>query len=67
MCLGSNELEYEDERVRAIAIGRDEGWSDSAIKMLQAIETTYVLIVVDDFFLRRNVVTEDVLECLEAL
>lgn len=67
VCLGSNHMKYDDVRVRTIAVGQDEGWSDGAIKMLQSVKTPYVLIILDDFFIRSQVVTENVLDCLEAL
>ena len=67
VCLGSNELVFADERIQTIAVGADPGWSAGARRMLGQIPTPYVLIMLDDFFLRRPVSTSRILALLETL
>lgn len=65
--LGSNEKTFSHTRVQPILVGPDRSWSDSVRKMLQAIDTPYVLMILEDFFLRRHIDTERILSCLDAL
>jgi hypothetical protein len=61
VCLGSNEAVFSYSRVENIRVGRDWGWSDGLRQMLQALDATYVLLFLEDFFLRRRVDTSWVL------
>ncbi len=49
--LFSNEVAYEDSRVKTILSGPDKDWSSSVKSCLEQIEEEYVLILFDDVFL----------------
>jgi len=65
--LGSNLLVYDDPRVKTIAIGEDNNWSHGLLKILELIDTPYIILMLEDFFFRRPVNTNDVLRCIKAL
>ena len=65
--LGSNEQVFEHPRVTNIRIGPDKDWTSSTRKMLESLDTEYVLILLDDFFIRETVDTNRVLSFLNAL
>jgi hypothetical protein len=65
--LGAEEKGWENPNVRILnaeAGGRDQ-WSRQLIHYLQQLPCPYVLMMLDDFFLRSAVATSDVLHCLE--
>lgn len=51
----SNFKQYDDQRVRTIAVGDDISWSDNLIKALQQIDKKYIVLLMDD-----HIVTEPV-------
>ncbi len=65
--LGANERSYNDPRINMIHVGDDSNWSTGLIKMLNRIETDYVLITLEDFFLRTPVNTDNVRKALDFL
>ena len=65
--LGSNEQVFEHPRVTNIRIGPDKDWTSSTRKMLESLDTEYVLILLDDFFIRETVDTNRVLYFLDTL
>lgn len=64
--LGANNLRYADDRVKTIRVGNDQGWSDGLLKMLEVIDTRYVILMLDDFFLRSVVNGNQILQCIRA-
>lgn len=59
--LGTNHQIYKDNRVETIAIGPDVDWSSNLITILRSIESPFVIISLEDFFLRKNV-REDLID-----
>ncbi len=64
--LGSNDKVWSDRRVRPICVGADTTWAANVRAMLQAIETPYVLPLLEDFFLTDPVLTGDLAGALNA-
>lgn len=65
--LGSNHLSLERESVTTITIGTDRSWSSNVVKMLDRVEemytgADYVLLFLEDFFLKETVNTARILE-----
>lgn len=58
--LGSETKVMAHERVTTLLSGDEHSWSNCMLKYLEQIETTYVLIFLEDFFLREDVATEKV-------
>jgi hypothetical protein len=65
--LGANKQEFSAQNVRVLHSGDEKNWSTQAIRQLSQLETPYILMMLDDFFLRAPVATESVLECLDFL
>ncbi len=53
--LGSETKEFHDNRVNSLTIGEETQWGDLTIKNLEKIQSPYILLMLDDFFLERNV------------
>ena len=49
--LGSNALTYDDPRVRTLRVGPDVTWASSLRAMLERVESDYVILMLEDFFL----------------
>ncbi|MBI5512674.1 MAG: hypothetical protein HY909_02845 [Deltaproteobacteria bacterium] len=64
---GSNHVPCEEPGVTPLLVGDDRDWSSSTRKMLQAIPEDYVLILLEDFFLQREVPTALLTELLGTL
>lgn len=67
VCLGSNQETYPDPRVTTIMAGHGNNWTNRVREQLRNIETPYVLMILEDFFLRAPVPTADVLASLKFL
>jgi len=65
--LGSSKLEFLHPKVKMIHAGNERNWSKQVREQVEAIKTPYVLLSLEDFFLRRPVPTDRVRSCLEAL
>jgi hypothetical protein len=65
--LGSNFLEIKDTRVKIISVGEDESWSTNLLKMLNSIRTPYIILLLEDFFLRNPIDNQKIFQCFEAL
>ena len=65
--LGTNRETFAHPRVTILHNERDTDWSNQVRAELAALGTPYVLLMLEDFFLRRPVNTQDILACLEAL
>ena len=53
--LGSNHRQFEDQRVVTIPIGDDLNWAEGVRRMLECIDSKYILIFLEDFLLRKPV------------
>lgn len=65
--LGSNFLKYKDSRVKTITIGEDKSWSQGLLDMVSRIDTPFIILMLEDFFLREPVNINDIFMCVEAL
>lgn len=55
---------YSDKRVRALALGEDQGWANNMKMVLDRIPEKYFLYFLEDVFLTKTVDTERVLSLL---
>jgi hypothetical protein len=53
--LGSNHRDSPEPSVETIKIGGDASWADSAHRVVGAVDTPYVLLLLEDFLLRSQV------------
>lgn len=65
--LGTNQKEYRDASVLTLHAGRDESWSKNLRFFLNRLDSDYVLFLLEDFFLLKQVSTVLVSEQLSAL
>jgi hypothetical protein len=65
--LGTNSLSYADSRITMIHIGEDRSWCDNLQVMLARIETPYVLVMLDDYFILETVDNQRIVETLGAV
>jgi hypothetical protein len=65
--LGSNQQTFEHPRVTTIYAGHGHNWTNRVREQLATLDTSYVLLMLEDFFLRRPVNTVQVVSCFEAL
>ncbi len=65
--LGTNSAEYQDERVSSLNVGPDESWSKNLRYFLNQMDSKYVLLLLEDFFLTKRVATDAVVEHLKIL
>jgi hypothetical protein len=65
--LGTNSGSYADSRVRMIQVGPDLSWGDTALTMLAAIPTPYVLWFLDDFLIHAPISTSRVAGLFEEM
>ncbi len=65
--LGTNYATHSDERVKSLTAGEDQSWSKNLRYFLEHIDTRYVLVLLEDFFLNRTVVTARIIEHLKSL
>jgi hypothetical protein len=65
--LGTNQEQFHHPRVRILETGADGNWTRMVRTELSALQTPYVLLSLEDFFLQSPVDTVDVLHCLTAI
>ena len=65
--LGSNQKHFNHPNVHTVMVGPDMNWAHSAQKMVEAIDSEYVLIFLEDFFLTRPVDSQQVATLFRAL
>lgn len=53
--LGSNFVAFDDPRVRPLLVGKDVTWASSLRAMLDRIQSEYVILMLEDFFLMETV------------
>jgi len=63
--LGTGQLGCDDPSVTVLRSDGGRDWSRCALDYLEPLPHAHVLIMLDDFFLRRAVSTADVLHCLK--
>jgi hypothetical protein len=63
--LQTNHKSYPDERVTSIQVGDDENWSDSARTFLSQVDASYVLAVMEDYFLLEMIDTNRIQKLVE--
>jgi hypothetical protein len=64
--LGSDRLAYDDPRVGMIFSDRGRNWTNQVRDYVERIEAEYVILLLEDFFIRRSIDTAEVLWCVEA-
>lgn len=65
--LGANFEVYESRGVETLRAGEDKSWCENLHVFLDQISATYVLLLLEDFFLRHPVSTEAVFDCFQAM
>jgi hypothetical protein len=63
--LGAEELEFRHPDVVTLLAGRGKDWSRGVIFYLEQLKTPYVLLMLEDFFLRSPVSNSEIKSCLE--
>lgn len=58
--LGSNKEAFEHPKVENILVGPDKDWTSGVRKMVETLDSEYVLIMLEDFFIRKPVDTKRV-------
>ncbi len=62
--LGTNKIKLNDPKVVSLSIGEDANWADSAQKIVEKIPTDYFLVLLEDFFIRKTIMTNEITNCL---
>ena len=62
--LGANALTFSNPNVTSLHSDKGLVWTDRLQDYLATIETTYVLMILEDFFLKHRVITDDVIAAL---
>ncbi len=63
----SNNQVFHDSRVNGICVGNDKNWSHGLVKALEEINTTYVVLMLEDFFLQQPVDNNRIQECVKSI
>lgn len=58
--LVNNEKEFEYKKVRVIHTGAEVHWFHRTIKSLESIEDEYILFLLEDYFLSKNIMKRDI-------
>lgn len=62
---GTNEIGFVDGRVTAITSAQGLVWSNRLLDYLYRVQSKYILLLLEDFILRRNVNSESVLSAVQ--
>lgn len=65
--LGSNQIRYPDPRITPVLTENDRSWAESTRKMIMQMESDYILLLLEDFLLRKPVNSQDIELCFQAL
>jgi hypothetical protein len=65
--LGANELAYPDEKIITMTSNVGSNWSRSMIDYLSRLRSEYVILILEDFFIRRKVNSASIINCLDQL
>ncbi|MDQ3110741.1 MAG: hypothetical protein M3R17_12680 [Bacteroidota bacterium] len=63
--LGINEIPFETENVKIIRSGKAKDWSADTRKILEQIPETFVIVLLEDYFLQRPVDNDWLQKCLD--
>jgi hypothetical protein len=63
--LGAGQSSVAPSNIHVLRSSAERDWSQCTLDYLYAMDQPYVLIMLDDFFLRRPVPTSDILQCFE--
>lgn len=63
----SETLHYQHPKVNTIHTGRGKKWSEMLLEALNSIDQEYVLLLLDDYFLLKNVDNKNMLDCLHII
>lgn len=63
--IAMEEIEFKEERVEALACGRNTTWTQRVIKAIKYADTEYILLSVDDLFMSQNVDSEEIEKVLD--
>ncbi len=58
--LVTNFRKYDDERVVSLCVGEDKSWGETITKSLAQIESKHVWMLLDDFFLKAPIQTQNI-------
>ena len=64
--LGTGKSSVAPSNIHILRSSAERDWSQRTIDHLDALDQSYVLVMLEDFFLRRPVPTSDILQCLES-
>ena len=65
--LGANQRTCGDPRVKMVLTGEDRSWAESTRHMVEQVPGEYLLMLLEDFLLRKPVNTAQVEQCYQAL
>lgn len=65
--LGANQKSFDDIRIRMLYTGPDFNWAKNTRTMLAQIDTPYVIMLLEDFFLKQHVLTTQINYFLDGL
>lgn len=65
--LGSNTQEFDHPKVTTLYAGHGNNWTNRVREQILALTTPYVLLMLEDFFLRRPTQTAQILACFASL
>jgi len=65
--LGTEAKIYNNNRVTTLLSNGEQIWSNCLLKYLEQIKTPYILLLLEDFFLRKDVKTVEVINALDFL
>jgi len=65
--LGANKKSVDDPRIKMILTGEDSSWATNLLRMCQAIEAKYVLLLLEDFFFFHPVDTAQILNLFDVM
>lgn len=63
--LGTNKKSYANHGVISICIGEDKSWTENVRNMLEFIDSSYILVLLEDFFIDRKVNSTYIKKLLE--
>lgn len=63
----TNNKDFEDERVTALSVGKDRGWSQNLLSALDEIDTPYVMYFQEDYWISHEVNTSVIKDYVAAM
>ena len=59
-------MSYPDEQVKSIMVGEDKSWSSGVRRMLEQIDSSYIIVFLEDFLIKEPVDTSKVVSIVQA-